>query len=302
MANECVDITLEKIRAELDFGGQLIFRTPDIQSFSVNRSRTQLAAQFSASIEIPADTVFPAGQDVSIRAGTEGNLKNIFTGKVLVITVNPSFEDATTYIANLSGQDRFNELENQTFSRRQRTRGKTSFATITGIASRVPQKGVSTEKRIGTGGTHRIRSPDTNLREHSKLVFTDRVSWDPFSTAKDPTEAPQEFEELEVIDIIPKSLALSPGVSARFEIQNSTYETGDSWSVNDEAIGTIEDKQDGTAVVTMLSAGQLEITFTKSTGGEANLFVGKAAVVGIPIHDHSNLGQGGPAFAVFGSE
>ncbi|KKL18835.1 hypothetical protein LCGC14_2471540, partial [marine sediment metagenome] len=115
----CAKITLEKIRAELDFGDSLVFSTPDIESFSVQRSRQQLAATFSASIKVPADIVFPVGQDVTIKAGTLGNLKTIFTGKVLSIGVNPIFDDATRYVVSLSGQDRFQELEGQTFSRRQ---------------------------------------------------------------------------------------------------------------------------------------------------------------------------------------
>ena len=298
----CANITLEKIRAELDFGGLLIFSTPDIQSFSVQRSRQSLAASFSASIKVPADIVFPVGQDVTIRAGTFGNLKTIFTGQVLSIQVNPSFDDATSYIVSLSGQDRFHEMEGYTFSRRQRTRAQSTFASISGIASRNPQKGVSYEKRIGNGGTHRLRNETPNIREHSKLVKTDRNSWDPFKTAKNPKENAEQFDELEVIDIIPKSIALSPGISARFELDNATYEEGDSWSVSDANLATIVDLEDGTASVTPKASGQFEVIFTKSTGEDANIFVGRATVVGIPIHNHRSLGEGGPAFAVYGSE
>lgn len=298
----CANITLEKIRAELDFGGALVFSTPDIDSFSVQRSRQQLAATFNASITVPADTVFPVGQDVTIRAGTLDNLKTIFTGKVLSIQVNPTFDDATSYQVNLSGADIFHELEGHTFSRRQRTRGQSTFAGITGISSRNPQKGVSYEKRIGNGGTHRISSQTPNIREHSKLVKTDQSSWDPFKTAKGPVENAEEIDELEVIDIIPKSIALSPGISARFELQGTTYSEGDSWSVSDDDLATIVDREDGTAIVTPKASGQFEVRFTKSTGEEANLFVGRATVVGIPIHNHRSLGEGGPAFAVYGSE
>ena len=298
----CAKITLEKIRAELDFGDSLVFSTPDIESFSVQRSRQQLAATFSASIKVPADIVFPVGQDVTIKAGTLGNLKTIFTGKVLSIQVNPTFDDATRYVVSLSGQDRFQELEGQTFSRRQRTRSQSTFAAITGISSRNPQKGVSYEKRIGNGGTHRLRNETPNIREHSKLVKTDRSSWDPFHTAKDAKENAEQFDELEVIDIIPKSISLSPGISARFELDNTTYVTGDTWEVSDNNLATIVDKEDGTAIVTPKATGQFEIIFTKSTGEEANLFVGRATVVGVPIHTHRSLGEGGPAFAVYGSE
>jgi len=69
----CANITLEKIRAEIIFGA-LSFETPDIKSFTVSRSRSQLAATFSASIEVPATTVFPVDQDVEIKAGVEGGL------------------------------------------------------------------------------------------------------------------------------------------------------------------------------------------------------------------------------------
>ena len=301
MAN-CANITLEKIRAELDFGDSLVFSTPDIESFSVQRSRQQLASTFSASIKVPADIVFPVGQDVTIRAGTLGNLKTLFTGKVLSIQVNPTFDDATRYVVSLSGQDRFKEIEGQTFSRRQRTRAQSTFAAITGISSRNPQKGVSYEKRIGNGGTHRLNSETPNVREHSKLVKTERNSWDPFHTAKDAKENAAQFDELEVIDIIPKSIALSPGISARFELDNTTYEDGDTWKVSDDNLATIVDKQDGTAIVTPKASGQFEIIFTKSTGEDSNLFVGRATVVGISIHNHRSLGEGGPAFAVYGSE
>jgi hypothetical protein len=298
----CANITLEKIRAELDFGGELVFATPDIESFSVQRSRQQLAATFNASISVPADVIFPAGQDVTIKAGTLGNLKTLFTGKVLSIDVSPTYEDATSYVVNLSGQDVFHELEGHTFSRRQRTRGQSNFAAITGIASRNPQKGVSYEKRIGNGGSHRLRNPTPNIREHPKLVKTDRATWDPFKTAKGPQGADTAgTTELEVIDIIPKSIALSPGISARFELQGTTYSSGDTWSVSDDNLATIVDQEDGTAVVTPKASGQFEVIFSKATG-EINLFVGKASVVAIPIHNHRSLGEGGPAFAVYGSE
>lgn len=298
----CANIVLEKIRAEIDFGGGLIFTTPDIKSFSVSRARQQFAATFSASIEVPASTVFPAGADVVIRAGTLDNLKTIFTGKVLNITVNPSFEKAITYLINLSGSDRFQELEGKTFSRRQRTRGPSMFAAITGVTDRPSQKGISYEKRIQSGGRHRIANKDTNLREHSKLVQTDRAAWDPFGMAKDPESTLAESAEAatDVIDIKPRSVSLAPGVSARFQVENTSFEEGDSWSVSDSGIGTIITNADGTATYTQLAIGENTINFTKGNGG--SVFVGKATAVGIPIHTHESLGQGGPAFGVYSSE
>lgn len=299
----CANITLEKIRAEISMGS-LTFETPDIKSFNVTRSRSQLAATFSASIQVPVTTVFPIDQQIVIRAGTEGNEQTIFTGNVLSITVNPAFERADSYVVNLSGADRLQELEGKTVSRRQRTRAAQTFAAITSVTPR-PQKGISLEKRVGTGGgSERITSDNTNLREHSKLVKTDRVAWDPFHTAKDPEDLFETEDTAatgeNVIDIKPRTVALAPGVSVRFNVENTTYEAGDSWAVSDSRIGTIQDQQDGTAIYTQQALGENTITYTKA--GATNTFIGKATAVGIPIHDHSSLGTGGPAFGVYGSE
>ncbi len=306
----CANITLEKIRAEISFGS-LTFETPDVKSFSVGRSRSQLAATFSASIEVPATTVFPVDQDIVIRAGIVGDIKTIFTGQVLSITVNPSFERAATYVVNMSGSDRLQELDGKTISRRQRARSASTFAAITGVSSRRPQKGISTEKRKQSGGTIRMTNPDTNVREHSKVVRTDRVSWDPFNPAKVPTADEQELNEnsLEVIDIKPRAISLSPGVSARVNVENTTFQTGDRWLVSDERIGTIVTQANGEAIYTQRALGENTIIFTKALGANQGVegvpdavFIGKATAVGIPIHDHSSLGQGGPAFGVYGSD
>jgi hypothetical protein len=296
----CANIVLERIRARISFGS-LVFETPDIQSFSVSRSRGQLAASFNCSIEVPATTVFPVDQDIVIEAGTLDNMRQIFTGQVLQITVNPSFEDAANYVVNMSGQDRFHELEGKTISRRQRTRGPTTFAAITNVVSKAPQRGISLEVRKQSGGSQTIARPDTNLRENSKLVRTDRISWDPYYTAKDPEAADQSGSESDtsIIDIKPKTVALSPGVSVLFSLQGTSYDTGDFWTIDDEEIATIQDNNDGTALVTMRGLGEATITFTKSGGAT---FTGRATVVGIPIHDHSSLGQGGPAYGVYGSD
>jgi len=299
----CANITLEKIRAEINFGS-LSFETPDVKSFSVTRSRGQLAASFSASIEVPATVVFPVDQDIVIKAGILGDIKTIFTGKVLSITVNPSFERATTYVVNMSGSDRLQELDGKTLSRRQRARGASSFAAITGISSRRPQKGISVEKRKQSGGSQEIPTNDTNLREHSKIVRTDRASWDPFSPAKDPenTEGQTATSGQSVIDIKPRSVALSPGISVRYNVENTTFESGDTWTVSDTRIGTIINNQDGTATYTQLTLGENTVQFSKAGGDTASTFIGKATAVGIPIHDHSSLGQGGPAFGIYGSD
>ena len=298
----CANITLEKIRAEITIGDK-IFETPDIKSFNVSKSRGQLAGTFSASIEVPVTQRFATGEQVVIRAGTEGNLKTIFTGEVRTVTVNPAFERADSYIINLAGADGLQRLEGKNISRRQRTRPAQTFAAITQVSPK-PQKGISLDKRIGgSGGSQSIQSPSTNLRENSKLVKTDRPSWDPLHNAKEPEEV-QRSEgtagsgTTNVLDIRPKAISIPVGGSVRFRITNAVYAAGDQWQVSDSDVGTIVDRNDGTAIYTQQGLGENVITFTDASTGQT----GTATAVGIPIHDHSNLGQGGPAFGVYASE
>jgi hypothetical protein len=306
----CANITLERIRARISFGSpsdpsSAQFETPDVKSFTVTKSRGTLASQFSASIEIPSSFAIPAGEDLVIEAGTDGNLRRLFTGRILTVTVNPSFENAASYIVNLSGQDKFFDLEGKNVSRRQRSRALSSFAAITSITAKSPQKGISLERRQASGSRMKITNPDTNLREHSRLVRTDRIAWDPFLPAKEPEAVEQSSStdaNQSTIDIKPKSVSLSPGVSVRFQIQGTTYQAGDSWAVSEPSIGTIQDLQNGFAVYTQLALGENSISFTQTGAAAGTVFAGQATAVGIPIHDHSSLGEGGPAYGVYGSE
>lgn len=298
----CANITIEKIRAEIQIGDKT-FVTPDIKSFNVTRSRTSIAASFSASIEVPITQKFATGEQIVIRAGTEGNLQTIFTGSVRSVTVNPAFQRASSYIITLSGADKFQELEGKNISRRQRTRAAQTFAAITSVSKR-PQKGISYDVRIGGGGgSASIRSSDTLIPQHSKVVATERPSYDPLHNAKKPEEVDNESGSQSggitatALGIVPSSVAIPVGGKVRF-IASVTYGAGDTWSVSDTSIGTIENRNDGSAIYTQLGLGENVIRFTDSSAGS----VGTATALGIPIHDHSSLGQGGPAFGVYASE
>jgi hypothetical protein len=298
----CANITIEKIRAIIQIGDKE-FVTPDIKSFNVTRSRSSLAATFSASIEVPITQKFATGQDIVIKAGTQGNLQTIFTGSVRSVTVNPAFERATNYIITLSGADKFQELEGKNISRRQRTRSAQTFAAITSVTKR-PQRGISYDVRIGGGGgPASIRSSDTLIPEHSKVVSTDRPSYDPLHNAKKPMEIDDESGSqsggttASAIEVRPAAVAIPVGGKVRF-IASSTYAEGDRWSVSDTKVGTIQDRNDGTAIYTQLGLGENVVRFIDDSRGA----VGTATALGIPIHDHSSLGQGGPAFGVYASE
>jgi hypothetical protein len=298
----CANITIEKIRAIIQIGDKE-FVTPDIKSFNVTRSRSSLAATFSASIEVPITQKFATGQDIVIKAGTEGNLQTIFTGSVRSVTVNPAFERATNYIITLSGADKFQELEGKNISRRQRTRAAQTFAAITSVTKR-PQRGISYDVRIGGGGgPASIRSSDTLIPEHSKVVSTDRPSYDPLHNAKKPEEVDDESGSQSggttaaAGQIRPAAVAIPVGGKVRF-IANVTFGAGDTWTVSDTKVGTIDNRNDGTAIYTQLGLGENVVRFIDDSRGS----VSTATALGIPIHDHSSLGQGGPAFGVYASE
>jgi hypothetical protein len=298
----CANITLEKIRAEIQIGDKT-FVTPDIKSFNVTRSRSQLAATFSASIEVPITQKFATGEQTVIRAGTEGNLQTIFTGQVRSVTVNPAFERASSYVISLSGSDKFQELDGKNISRRQRARAAQTFAAITSITKR-PQKGISYDVRIGgQSGSASVRSDSAKVTEHSKLVQTDRPSYDPLHNAKKPEAIDDSQSQAgggtagTFIQVRPSSIAVPVGGRVRF-LTNSVYAAGDSWTVSDTRVGTISDRQDGTAIYTQIGLGENVVRFNDDSAGA----VGTATALGIPVHDHSSLGDGGPAFGVYASE
>jgi hypothetical protein len=298
----CANITIEKIRSEIQIGDKT-FVTPDIKSFNVTRSRSSLAATFSASIEVPITQKFATGTEIVIRAGTEGNLQTIFTGSVRSVTVNPAFERATSYVITLSGADKFQELEGKNISRRQRTRAAQTFAAITSVTPR-PQKGISYEVKVGGGSSSaaKITGPNTLLPENSKVVTTDRPSYDPLHNSKIPEQTDDAAADtggatVAASQIRPASVAVPVGGKVRF-ITEVVYAAGDSWTVSDTQIGTIEDRNDGTAIYTQLGLGENVIRFIDDSAGT----IGTATALGIPVHDHSSLGQGGPAFGVYASE
>ena len=100
------------------------------------------------------------------------------------------------------------------------------------------------------------------------------------------------------LGIRPASIAIPVNGNVRFRVINTVYEAGDIWAVSDLQVGTIVDRQDGTAIYTQLGLGENVITFSDTSVG----ILGTATAVGIPVHDHSSLGNGGPAFGVYGSE
>lgn len=123
-------ITKQRVRAKIKFGN-ITVETPDVVSFSVNRSRGQISANFSASVrvgyeeidsstEILAETIVIEAGAIGVGCGTAG-LKTIFTGTVEKCVVNPIRTDASKVMLNLAGRDFLSILEGQKINRRLKT-------------------------------------------------------------------------------------------------------------------------------------------------------------------------------------
>lgn len=118
-------IEREAIRATITIGDETI-STPDVVSFNVRRSRGQMAATFSASLKMDASTMSNnslalVAEGITIEAGVKGSEKQIFTGVVQKVTVNPIRTDASKVMVSLSGKDNMSIMEGQKINRRIKT-------------------------------------------------------------------------------------------------------------------------------------------------------------------------------------
>lgn len=139
-------MAIEKIpvRAEIYSGGtlgslELISYTPYILSFNVSKNRGQNSS-FNASIKLNSDVLNKIGKYIQIRAGRKGDLKTIFTGYVKKMVPNPSWDDPSFFIVNLSGTDALAELADKKITRRQ-TNSRNSWAKIDSVNRKGPKSG-----------------------------------------------------------------------------------------------------------------------------------------------------------------
>jgi len=109
-----------KVRATITIGS-LSVSTPFVQSFNVTKTRGQ-PSSFSASMKVGHDQVSGTitGDNVSIRAGGDGALKQIFTGIVKQAKISPCWDDPYYVILSISGADALSLLQGKKFTRRCR--------------------------------------------------------------------------------------------------------------------------------------------------------------------------------------
>jgi hypothetical protein len=126
-------IDLIKIRAKINIGNSLIVETPFIQSFNVRKSRGQLST-FDASLKVEYNQISGSnvGGMVSISAGGNGTMKEIYSGILKKSTISPCWDDPGYVILNISGTDVLSKLEGKKYTRRCRA-SKSSWVTINSV-------------------------------------------------------------------------------------------------------------------------------------------------------------------------
>lgn len=126
-------IDLVKIRAKINIGNSFIVETPYIQSFNVRKSRGQLST-FDASLKVHHDQISGSnvGGMVSISAGSNGTMVDIYSGILKRSTISPCWDDPGYVILNISGVDVLSKLEGKKYTRRCRA-SKSSWVTINSV-------------------------------------------------------------------------------------------------------------------------------------------------------------------------
>jgi hypothetical protein len=168
----CLPVVQEAVRAEVLLGTQIIAKTPFVKSFNVQQSRSQASTTFNVTMEVFAGTPFNLGEMLTIRAGTKGNLREIFTGKIESTQVRPSFGKPSYFSLTLSGRGVLSELENKTFSRRLKSTGQGLYCLITGGPTNAVDKFYSPDRTVQVGNQSFVSGSPNPAKEgeHSPLI------------------------------------------------------------------------------------------------------------------------------------
>jgi len=146
----------EHVRAHITLGGISVY-TPNVLSFSVNRSRKQMCATFSASLKINyTDLSVITGSRVVIRAGTDRGMDTIFTGYVEKASISPIRTDASKVNLSISGRDVFARLDGKTVTRRAADTSLPLFAVVSSVTRRSKHPVERFKTRVYSSERHTI--------------------------------------------------------------------------------------------------------------------------------------------------
>jgi hypothetical protein len=123
-------ITTIPVRATVSVGGMSV-STPFVLSFTVRRARGQIST-FDTSLKIGHDNAsgLTTGGEISIKAGSKGSQRLIFTGIVRNAKMTPCWDDPNYVILTLSGNDVLSLLQGKKYTRRCRA-SQGQFCVIT---------------------------------------------------------------------------------------------------------------------------------------------------------------------------
>ena len=323
-----VDIIREEIRAEIFIGGKT-FVTPAVKSFSVNRSRQSLSANFSASIEVSPGDFTTVGSDVVIRAGIKDSLKTIFTGIIKSAAAKPSWDDASKVILSISGNDRMYVLDDKKFSRRALNSGLAPWASITSVSRRQQvsqynwkRKNVSIGKIAFLGNekfmndTRVVLTPEINDplypfisraadKDDREIIPSAIASFvlDPLTISSTPytggggTDEDGNLEDTWNVTLSSEdwnSFAGQENISDMWAVDNPSVAIITSVPESPTAVSAGTPPEGAQCKVRIIGVGQTTLKLTDDNGKW-----GVCTIVAMVPHTHESVATGGPAFGTF---
>lgn len=320
-----VEIVQEKIRASITLGGTT-YTTPDVQSFSVNKSRQSLSATFSASITIGASEVAGVGgEEVVIKAGILGSETTIFTGVVRNASINPFWDDPSKVVLQISGNDIMYILDDKKFSRRAVTEGLSTWAEITGIARRNTVSKWSWFRKTAARGKIAYAGRHFWDNNEGKVVFTPNIGdpLEPFLAKPNDDLRDVTLSATSSIRLIPSVINTIPYGYGDVVDTNGDPTTqhqiiiaeddrsgldfsdpiADSWTSSNPSVAVVRYVNDDTVDsitagsicrVEIIGVGTSRILITTTDGRW-----GECIITAMVPHTHESVATGGPAFGTF---
>lgn len=325
-------IKRESIRAKVNFNGYT-WKTPDVKSFSINMSRESLSSTFSVSLSVTQSDTSAIQDAFASVSEEEGRViiqvaytdddtiptdyVTLFTGYVRQSSVRRSFVTPGNFIVDLSGNDALYKLENRTYSRRVFDDNLGVFALITGVVRKGhgARHTTTSEIKFRTSGRGRSDTGDTSghageprIPEHVTKPYRANKAPD-FARPGSSGGVGAATSTTDELVITPSILVMAPGQSSTFVCSSGCTAGGDdayTWSVDTPAAGGIMEGSEirqafnqgnpaSGVVYKQLAFMNNVLRLTDNSTG----YKGKALILTMAIHDHSSIGQGGPAFGVY---
>jgi len=225
---DCPTLRLDLIRARIEVAG-MSFGTPGcgydthgyINSFSLNQSRGQVISTLNCQLEIwirnPISSIINTsdglGPTLTLWAGVEGGMPQIFTGYVKSVKGDPHFNDSRKYYLSITAEDVFTKMRNKKYSRRFKT-SDSAYALIRG-GQRKGGGRMTQLRRVPTKAIRYKQVAGTVQDTHSPLQATpDPKGWTPNGRNPQSDTVKDRLAGQYVYTFHPSTVSLLPGQSA----------------------------------------------------------------------------------------